>query len=114
VRVDPVTAPAGDGGLRAGATSGAGGPRVEIVSNGPPRLGLMAAPVPGGLEVRETMPGLPAEAAGLRAGDIVREVNGTPVPELASDALRNALRSLPLALVVEREGARLDIIVEAP
>jgi hypothetical protein len=90
------------------------GPQVRVVAGGPPRLGLVAIPIPGGLEVRETLPGLPAEAAGLMPGDVVRRVNGKAVSDYEPAELRETLRALPLALVVERAGESIEIRVEAP
>jgi len=36
--------------------------------------------VPGGIIVNELVPGSPAEACGLQVGDVIYEVNGSPVP----------------------------------
>lgn len=57
-----------------------------------------------------------AEAAGLRAGDVVVEVDGKPVGSL--DAMREALLGVAehgsLSLVVSRDRARLSFVLEDP
>ncbi len=90
---------------------GPGGPTVVTKSDGPVRLGLMAIPSPDGLRVRGTVPGLPAEAAGILEGDLVREINGKPVSAYERAALGKALRALPVTLLVERSGETHEIVV---
>lgn len=57
-------------------------------------------------------PGMPAEAAGLRPGDVVKAVDGVAVANW--DELYKAIRAsggAPLAIDVEREGQRIDLQV---
>jgi putative serine protease PepD len=44
-----------------------------------PFLGVTSAPHPAGAEVQGVTPGSPAQAAGLRAGDVIVGVDGNPV-----------------------------------
>ena len=73
------------------------------LSGGPPAVGAVVARSP-------------ADAAGLRVGDVLIEVNGRPVLTLA--AVREALLSAPLdrtlPLVVRRESERLPLALKAP
>lgn len=66
--------------------------------------------------VTGVLPGSRASVAGMRAGDVLVEVNGRPV--LTVQAVREALLALspaaPLPLVLRRGGERLSIIVERP
>jgi len=69
----------------------------ELITYG--QMGKQAAHVAGGLQ-----------ALGLRAGDRVLSVNGTPTPD--GDTLRAAItgsKGVPLALVVRRDGARVTL-----
>ena len=75
----------------------------------------LAVPALGGLEalgvisatvlVGDVQPGMPAEAAGLRAGDLIVEVNGQPVGSF--NTFRDTVRAsggAPVALAFAREG----------
>ena len=57
-----------------------------------------------------------AEAAGLKTGDVLLEINGRQVTSVA--AVRQALLAVPLDralhLVVGRERERLPLVVAAP
>ncbi len=69
------------------------------------QLGLVAATV----LIRRVGPGTPAEAAGLKAGDLIIAVDGRPVGSFPSFA--NAVRSSegrPLQIAFARAGARTD------
>ena len=79
------------------------------------RMGIVSpfsAPVLG-----ELMPDGAAQAAGLRAGDLVRQVNGQPVNDaqtlraLIRQAATDQGQAVPQRWLVEREGARLELAV---
>jgi len=57
-----------------------------------------------------------AEAAGLRVGDVLLEINGRPV--ITVDAVRAALLEVPLEqplpLTVRRDETRLPLVVDSP
>lgn len=62
-------------------------------------------------QIQMVNPGSPAEAAGLRAGDVVRAIEGEPVffyrfVEVIENNAEN-----PLRFTVEREGDLLDVVV---
>lgn len=77
----------------------------------PRRYGLMMTP-PSGVEtelpLRGVAPGSPAEAGGLKAGDLVVSLNGVPVAELG-DRLPGFMRATPLVVGFLRDGERRDI-----
>ena len=67
-----------------------------------------------GLVVRAVAPASPASEAGIRAGDVIREVNRKPADSVAT--LQNALRaagSRPTLLLVSREGADFFVALAA-
>jgi S1-C subfamily serine protease len=73
------------------AASGAGGPQVRrVVSRSPGsyRVGAMFARTPSGMTVNGTVPGSPAERAGLIAGDQLLSINGTVIEELNQAAMQ--------------------------
>ncbi len=78
-----------------------------------PYLGVRYVARPRGAEIVEVIPGSPAEEAGLRVGDLVREVDGRsvssshPLAELLS-LYRPGDR---VTLTVERDGEELEIRV---
>ncbi|WP_147104554.1 RIP metalloprotease RseP [Tateyamaria sp. syn59] len=59
---------------------------------------------------------LPTEAEGLQAGDVVLEIDGTPVPSLSDPAYGDLIANLPIApqleYTVERDGERM--VVQGP
>ena len=57
----------------------------------------------GTLTLSGVVPGGVAEAAGLRSGDILVEINAEPVSELSLERRQQSLLSSPLDLVVERQ-----------
>jgi S1-C subfamily serine protease len=87
-------------------------------------LGLVSAPFPlpaplaerfgrpHGLRVVEVVPGSPAAQAGIRAGDLLLEAGGAPVPH--AQGLQRLLFAeaigRPLPLTVYRNGAMVDVI----
>lgn len=77
----------------------------------PRRYGLMMTPPAGGeteLPLRGAAPGSPAEAGGLRAGDVIVSLNGVPVAELG-DRLPGFMRASPLIVGFVRDGERREV-----
>lgn len=78
-----------------------------------PRLGVTIRPTaPGrGLEIIDILPGTPASASGLRAGDIILSVNGLPVKNAAE--IQQALSGDgPLyQILIERNRKEMNISV---
>jgi carboxyl-terminal processing protease len=56
------------------------------------------------LEIVSVLPDTPAQATGLKRGDIIREIDGEPVNELSSDDA--------VALIKGPEGTEVDLLVE--
>jgi serine protease Do len=69
-----------------------------------------------GALITEVRPGGPAENAGLRPGDVIREMNRTAVRSAAdvSAGMRNARGGSTVLLRVERQGSALYVAVEVP
>jgi serine protease Do len=67
-----------------------------------------------GIRVQEVTPGGPAELAGLQAGDVILDINGTPVNEpdtLAALARQGAVEDAPFAFRIRRGTAVLEASV---
>lgn len=81
-----------------------------------PRLGVRLTHADDGVRIAEVTADSAAAAAGLKAGDIVREAAGRPVGRPGD--LVAAVRLQPygtwLPLTIERDGARLDLIAKFP
>jgi len=80
------------------------------------RSGMWINAADAGFSVTDVAPGGPAEAAGLRKGDVITAINGKPArPAELSDA-RTQLRSLPagssVELQLQRAGAPLTVRVQ--
>jgi serine protease Do len=68
-----------------------------------------------GVLVRSVGQGTPAEKAGIKAGDVIVQVNGTKItsPHEISNAVRSAARSKkPLAVTLVREKREMSVTVE--
>ncbi|HET7874839.1 MAG TPA: PDZ domain-containing protein [Methylomirabilota bacterium] len=80
------------------------------------RPDIPAGPPDGPAAVAAVVPRSRAEAAGLKPGDLLVEVNGRPAPTLA--AVREAMLTVSLegalALVVRRGQDRLSLLLESP
>jgi hypothetical protein len=80
-------------------------------------LGVVADPVSIGtrvaLKVTEVMPGSPAAAAGLEAGDVILEANGavTTTPEQLANAVRRSGNVLKLTVRNVRTGENVPVTV---
>jgi hypothetical protein len=80
------------------------------------QTGLALAPAAAGLAVSVTDPELPAAASGLRAGDVVVQVNGT-LPRSCADyqrAVREARKDKKALLVLARREAGDVVVALAP
>ncbi|HXH84578.1 MAG TPA: DegQ family serine endoprotease [Candidatus Tectomicrobia bacterium] len=66
-----------------------------------------------GVVVREVRDGSPADEAGLRPGDVIKEVNRKPVtsPEDLRKAVEEHGKGKPVLLLVERRGATIFVTV---
>lgn len=63
--------------------------------------------------IGEVLPGFPAEKAGLKAGDVVKAIDGTPLESFDSLAgVINASPNKSLKILIERDGAEfgLDVV----
>ncbi len=107
VRIDGATPdPAhADGGH--GSPSGEGGRRVSFGTV--PRFDF---PGPG-VEIESVVPGSPAETAGVRAGDVLIRIDGTPIADLRafSAHLRTLKPGDEVVAVVRRDGAEVPLRV---
>lgn len=92
------------------------GPVADAPAPAPPRLGLQLDQDPGGVRVVAVEPGLPAAAAGLRAGDLVLRVQGLAVADPAAMAARLAdpANPPPWRIVVRRDGQDIELTLGAP
>ena len=61
-------------------------------------LGVVLKDVSGGTKVQQVLPNLPADAAGLVAGDVITSLNGAPIESMAD--MRQALLSLAVGTAV--------------
>ena len=75
------------------------------------RVGFTLNDSATGVSLRALVPGLPAEAAGLREGDRVLEIAGQPI-RVESDYDAIALgfrRGQPVPIIIDRAGQRLNL-----
>ncbi|MDQ7086860.1 MAG: PDZ domain-containing protein, partial [Acidobacteriota bacterium] len=77
-----------------------------------PFLGVDVVRGEDGVFIERVVPGSPAERAGLRPGDRIEEIAGTPVSAwLAAQDRRPGPNPAALGLVIERYGQRLPATV---
>jgi serine protease DegQ len=90
-----------------------------------PMLGIDAEDVSGqlgsyfgvpdgtGILIREVRPGMAAEKAGLKAGDVIVKVDGKPVRTLAElrSQLRDKGEQKSVSLAILRKGAEMSVAV---
>jgi putative serine protease PepD len=79
-----------------------------------PFLGVTSAPHPSGAEIQGVTPGSPAQAAGLRAGDVITGVDGDPVqdPDDVSAAVSGFEPGDEVEIEVTRDGEQRTFDVE--
>jgi CAAX protease family protein len=83
-----------------------------------PRLGVYGEAHQGGFLITDAMPGGAADAAGLRAGDVITAVNGEPVADLPG--LRRVIRTYQWGDTVSVEflrggtAHRVDVVLVKP
>jgi len=95
--------------------------RVRLVATGRPltpterpRLGVMIrGPKDGKLPIDKVVPGSPAEAAGVRDGDEIVRLNGRAVAEMSGSEVGQAMMARPLSISLLRDGAAVDVTVDA-
>lgn len=81
-----------------------------------PRLGVRLDTAAAGVVVQEVVAGSIAQAAGVRAGDIVKTIAGLPVRDL-DDVLAAVRRQAPgtwLPITVQRGDTALDLVARFP
>jgi C-terminal processing protease CtpA/Prc len=81
------------------------------------RLGAdLANPVNGGIPVCAVKPGTPAAAAGLRAGDVINDLNGKKVRSLASlrSGLRDQRGQVTVGIVRKSTNKTVQLNLESP
>jgi S1-C subfamily serine protease len=70
-----------------------------------------------GVRVQEVLPGSPAEAAGIRPGDVILSLDGTPITGLRaySDLLKARKPGDAVEVVVRKDGekTRLRVVLAA-
>jgi S1-C subfamily serine protease len=61
-------------------------------------LGVVLKNVSGGTRIQQVLPNLPADTAGLVAGDVITSLNGLTIATM--DDMRDALLTLPVGTAV--------------
>jgi regulator of sigma E protease len=75
---------------------------------------MLGSPVPRSneVEIAQVSPGSPADQAGLRTGDLVREMNGRPIAAVDQfQAVARESVGQPIRVRLEREGAATELTV---
>jgi hypothetical protein len=75
-------------------------------------IGVATLPERNRVTITDIFPGLPAERAGLKPGDIIEEVNGRPTLDLICERDRLFDRAGTADLLITRGGAPLRALVE--
>ena len=81
-----------------------------------PRLGVRLEPASDGVRIAEVTAGSVADKAGLKAGDLVREIASRPVKESqdVTDAVARQAPGTWLPLTVARGGGQIDLVAKFP
>jgi uncharacterized iron-regulated protein len=91
-------------------------PNNAVVKPDPPRLGVLLEEKDGGVRIAEVTSGSLAERTGLKAGDRIQEVAGTPAkkvaPVIAAVRVQPAGTWLPIRIA--RGDDTLDMVVKFP
>ena len=116
-----------DGTNRAIITA-AGEPLRFVVKRDSGKAGVTFLPEDGGLEglqsfgllpfqearIGAMMPGMPAEKAGLKEGDLIRSIAGSPVESWYDlKVIIQQLKEAPATYVVERDGRKMELTIQA-
>jgi hypothetical protein len=75
-------------------------------------IGVATTPERGEVRVTDVFPGLPAERAGLKRGDIIEAVNGRPTLDLICERDRLFTQKGSAELLITRDGAPLRVLVD--
>lgn len=87
-----------------------GGTAAAVGAPPQKRYGVMLAfPEGQDIEVRGTVEGSIAEKAGLRAGDVVIQVNGKDASKLSAEERDRAFKASPLRLTLRRDGREIEV-----
>jgi S1-C subfamily serine protease len=80
------------------------------------RLGVYLETHRGRVEIHQLAPGSLAERSGLRAGDVITGIDGSPATSARQviDAVTHHPRGRPLSLSVQREGRTLELRLPLP
>ena len=72
---------------------------------------MLAIPTLSPLRVAKTVVGSPADAAGVRAGDLIKTVDGRPVTSFADliEILKTKRPWESLRATLERDGSSIDV-----
>ena len=68
----------------------------------------------GPLSISQVTSGGIAEAAGLKAGDVIVKVNGRAMDAIDQAELGAIMQTSPITLTVERDGEEMDIELKRP
>jgi len=82
----------------------------------PPRLGVRLQRTDGGARLVEVLPGSLAETTGLKPGDVIVSIAGTPVDRMSKviSAVRHQPAGTWLPMKIRRGADMLDIVVKFP
>jgi S1-C subfamily serine protease len=88
----------------------AGGVRADDPPKAKGSIGVKISAETGSVVVVETIPGSPAEKAGIKAGDVIVQVNDHKVKE--KDATNDDVAEMVKEVVKNEPGTRIKVIVK--